>query len=126
MVEDLDSSAEISVIYEGPGQGAEEIMGGTLANFLVIRPNLPDKEAAVILNDPAAEWLAECLGVAATRAFRERAAAIVGELWIRHLYRAHRRIDSLSFLGRSTLEAHPEIIEGFERAWQLESDAKAA
>lgn len=126
MVEALDPTAELSVVYEGPGQGAEEIMGGTLANFLVVRSNLPDKEAAIILNDPAAEWLAERLGVAPSRAFRERAAAIVGELWIRHLYGTHQRIDSLSFLGRRALEVHPDLIESFERAWHAETGAKAA
>ncbi|GBD23028.1 hypothetical protein HRbin29_00679 [bacterium HR29] len=119
-------AAEIAVLYEGPGQGAQEIMGGTLANFLVVRPNLPDKEAAVILNDPAAEWLAERLGEAPTASFRERAAALLGELWIRHLYREHRRVDSLSFLGRAALEGHPELVAAFEQAWREGNLARAA
>ncbi len=118
MVQAPEAASELEIMYEGPGQGAEEIMGGKLANFLVVRPNLPDKEAAVILNDPAAEWLAERLGVEATDEFRERAAEVLGELWIRHLYREHRRVDSLSFIGRAALEAHPELVEAFERAWR--------
>ncbi|MCS7294517.1 MAG: hypothetical protein RMK15_04395 [Chloroflexota bacterium] len=123
MVQAPDVSADIDVWYEGPGQGAEEIMGGTLANFLVVRPNLPDKEAAVILNDPAAEWLAERLGVEPTKEFRERAAEVLGELWIRHLYREHRRVDSLSFIGRAVLEAHPELVQAFERVWRQRAAA---
>lgn len=118
MVQAPEAVTELTVQYEGPGQGAEELMGGTLANFLVLRPNLPDKEAAVLLNDPAAQWLAERLGETPTKAFRERAAAILGELWIRRLFERHRRVDSLSLLGRSALEAQPDLVAEFERRWR--------
>lgn len=97
------------VIYEGPGEGADTIMGASQANFIVVGPGA-DKECAVLLNDPGAEYLAEQLGAEMTEAWREAITAKLGEIVIEATLGASRHLDSVIFISRAILQAHPEYV----------------
>lgn len=102
---------ELVVRYEGVGSGADEIWGGTQANFLAFGGHLPaGKEVAVMLNDPAAAMLAETLGIENTPEFRAEAARRVGEAAIRGLHDRTRHLDPVITVSRATLETYPDLV----------------
>ena len=98
------------IVYEGPSEGAGELMGASLANFIIEGPGA-DKECAVMLNDPGAAYLAEKLGAQVTPEWREEITRKVGEVVLRAAIDAHRHVDSVVFISRAIFEAHPEYVE---------------
>jgi hypothetical protein len=98
------------IVYEGPSEGADMIMGASLANFIIETPGA-DKECGVMLNDPGAAYLVEKLGADETPEWREEITRRVGEVVLQAAIEAHRHIDSVVFVSRAILEAHPEYIE---------------
>ena len=97
----------MEVIFQGVGTTAgAEIVGGTLASFLV-RGRDHAKEVGVVLNDPAAEHLAGLLGEEDTPALRERLAAIAGQLWIERQIAAGRHVEAATVLAKARLD--PEL-----------------
>jgi hypothetical protein len=104
------AEAEYRIVYEGPSEGAEAIMGATLANFIIEGPGA-DKECGVMLNDPGAAYLAERLGVEQTPEWREQMTKRVGEVVLDAALQQKRHIDSVVFVSRAILEAHPEYVE---------------
>ena len=107
----MTPTAEPSAIrFESIGVGTE-LWGGTQANFLIVHTGHHAKEAAVVLNTPAAAYIAEFLGEADTPEFRALAAQHVGRLWLEHLEAAGRPVPSLVFLSKSALEAEPALLE---------------
>jgi hypothetical protein len=103
------STETASIRFEGIGVG-DEIWGGTQANFVVFRPGQHAKETCVILNDPAAAYLAGLLGEENTEEFRQRAARVIGHLWLEREVAAGRHIDSVHMVSRHTLEEAEEFV----------------
>jgi hypothetical protein len=85
-------------------------MGATLANFIIELPGA-DKECAVMLNDPGAAYLAEQLGAEETPEWREAATEKVGAAVLRAAIEESRHTDSVVFVSRAILEAHPEFVD---------------
>jgi len=104
------AETDYRIVYEGPGDGADIIMGASLANFMIEGPGA-DKECAVMLNDPGASYLAEKLSVEPTPEWREAMTRRVGEVMLQAALEASRHVDSVAFVSRAILEAHPEYIE---------------
>jgi hypothetical protein len=86
------------------------MMGATLANFIIEGPGA-DKECAVMLNDPGAAYLAEQLNVELTADWREAATAKVGKALLQAAIEESRHVDSVVFVSRAILEAHPEFVD---------------
>ncbi|MGH2611176.1 MAG: hypothetical protein ACRDHF_19010 [Tepidiformaceae bacterium] len=106
----------LTVQYEGIGSGAHEIWGGTQANFMVRGGMMAGgREVAVMLNDPAAAFLAEAVGAENTDDFRHEAAAKVGAAAIRERYERIGRVESIVTVSRATLEEHPALVEALRR-----------
>lgn len=103
----------LTIQFEGFTPGAD-VLGATQANFSVDRPGAHAKELSVLLNNPAAALLAEALGRDNTPEFRELAARIAGEAWVRHLITAGHRPESIIFLSRATLDGAPEFVESIK------------
>ncbi len=106
----VNDTTESSIRFEGIGVGTE-IWGGTQANFALFRPGLHAKEAAIILNAPAAAYLASQSGSQDTPAFQARAAEVVGRLWMARLVAAGKHIDSLIVLSREAIAESPAFAE---------------
>src|SRR5690606_30152533 len=98
---------EHRIVYEGAGEGADIIMGASQANFIVVGPGA-DKECAVMVNDPAAQYLAEQLGAELTPEWREAITAKLGKQVIEQTLKDGRHLSSVIFISRAVLEAHPE------------------
>lgn len=89
--------------YEGPGVGTE-LWGGTQANFQVFQPGAHAKEFAVLLQDAAAAQLASAAEAEDTPEFRERAARVVGALWLTRMIGAGRHVDPVAVLSRAAID----------------------
>lgn len=100
-----------AVRYEGSGQGADEIMGGSLSNFLIMQENANATEIAVLLNDPAAEFLAETFGQADSEEFRIEAGRVVGRLWLERELRRGQRIPPVVTISRALFDRHPDFVD---------------
>ncbi|MEO9256085.1 MAG: hypothetical protein ABI305_11120 [Tepidiformaceae bacterium] len=105
---------ETSVRYEGTAV-ATELWGMTQANFSVRIPGRRAKEVGVMLNDPAARFLATELGQEDTREFRVAASRHAGAYLLEKLLRAGLYIDGSVDLSERTLAAHPDILEHLKR-----------
>ena len=103
------AEAEYRITYEGPGDGSS-IMGASFANFIIEGPGA-DKECAVMLKDPGASYLAEQLGTDLTDQWREQATAKLGAAVLGAAMEESRHIDSVVFVSRAILEAHPEFVD---------------
>jgi hypothetical protein len=103
------ADSNVRIVYEGPGAGAE-LMGASQANFILLGPGA-DKEVAVLLNDPAAAFLAERLGVEPTGPWREAATREAGRAVIQHHLSAGGHLDSVLMISRATLERLPGVVE---------------
>jgi len=108
---------EITVRYEGTGVGTE-IWGMTQANFLVGRHGRAAQEVAVMLSNPAAEFLAEELGQDCTPEFRVEAAKHVGAIWTKQIFLSHGRVDPTVTVSRGTFEEHPELLGQVKAAFR--------
>ncbi|MGD9934921.1 MAG: hypothetical protein AB7T37_14565 [Dehalococcoidia bacterium] len=104
---------DLTIDFEGFTPGAD-VLGATQANFSVDRPGIHAKELSVLLNNPAAAYLAEALGRENTTAFREEAARIAGGAWVRRLLDAGHRPESIIFLSRATLAGAPDFVESLK------------
>ena len=107
---------EASIQFEGLGSGAHELFGGTQANFLINVPGRSDREIAVLVNDPTMEFLAERLGVENTQEFRDRAAEVVGRLWITRAMDRGLRVPPAITISRNLLEQNPDFVTEVEAA----------
>jgi hypothetical protein len=103
-------TGDATIKFLGFTPGAE-ILGATQANFAVDRPTTHAKELSVLLNAPAAAYLAEALGREDTPEFREDAAREAGLAWIAHCLAHGHHLDSVTFLSRPLLESTPSILE---------------
>jgi len=99
---------EATVTFEGIGTGTD-LWGGTQANFLVFRPGHHEKEAAVVLNGPAAAYLAGMLGREDDAAFRAEAARQIGQRWLESLIAQGHHVDSVAVVSRALLEREPGL-----------------
>ncbi len=106
-------TAPPTIRYRGPGEGAE-LWGGTQADFVLDSPNLPAREVAVLLQDAAAEALAQAASTANSPEFREQVAHAVGEAWLRGRIAERARIDSISVIAAATLAEHPDLTAAAE------------
>lgn len=88
-----------------------DIWGATQSNFLVALPGRHAKEAAILLNDPAAKLLAEAAGAENTEEFRAEAARVAGEVILRVRMESGWPIESIISVSRKFLEDEPEIAE---------------
>ncbi|MFN8617350.1 MAG: hypothetical protein U0837_09645 [Dehalococcoidia bacterium] len=109
------SASTGNVRFEGMGVGTE-IWGATQANFLVLVPPQHAKEAAVLLNDPAAKQLASALGVEDGEAFRAEAARALGELYLEDRLRAGKPIESVTTLSHAFFAERPDLFEAAQAA----------
>lgn len=100
----------VLIRYEGPGAGTE-IWGMTQANFTVGLPNEHMKELAVLLNDPAAEYLCKELGLEDTPENRDRIARDAGDYILRKHVDAGDRLYSTMPISMATLAADPSILD---------------
>ncbi len=98
------------VRFEGIASGTE-IWGGTQADFTIQAEGWPAKEAAVLLNDPAAALLAEAVGRENTEEFRNAAAEAAGRV-VFELEAAKRgSIDSLVMVSKAYFDLNPGVFE---------------
>lgn len=104
------TAPEIHVSFEGYGE-APEIWGSMQANFLVTQHGHHAQETAVLLNDPAAAFLAEVLGQKDDDTFRRQAARHVGQLWLEKLVNEGTHLAPAVSISRGALEAAPDFIE---------------
>lgn len=117
--------ASPSVAFEGMGEGTE-IWGGTQANYIVERPGHPAKEAAVILNDPGAAYLASLLGRENTPEFRADATRYLGQALLERMVATRGVIESLRMLGRADLDRDPALVEAVRQAFAAAEALAAA
>jgi len=101
---------ELTIEFERFTPGAD-LLGATQANFSIDRPGIHAKELSILLNNPAAAYIAEIVGRENTPAFREEAAIIAGKAWLRRLLDAGQHPDSIIFLSRSALDGAPDFVE---------------
>ena len=106
MVETMEARVE----FESIGT-ATEIWGGTQANFVVHRPGQHGKEVAIVLNAPAARYLAEALGQDDTLAFQESATRRVGQAWLERVVALGGHADSVIFISKAFLEREPGLLD---------------
>ena len=106
MVETMEASVE----FESIGT-ATELWGGIQANFVVHRPGRHGKEVAVVLNTPAASFVAEALGRPDTLEFQESATRLLGQAWLERVLMRGEHADSVVFISRAILEREPTLIE---------------
>ena len=104
-----------NVRFEGMGVGTE-IWGATQANFLVLMPPHHAKEAAVLLNDPAAKQLASALGLEDSAEFRADAARAVGQLYLEDRLAAGKPIESVTTLSHAFFNERPDLFEAAQAA----------
>ena len=104
---------DLTIEFEGFTPGAD-VFGATQANFSIDRPGIHAKELSILLNSPAAAYLAETLGRENTPAFHEEAARVAGAAWVRRLLDAGHRPESVIFLSRSTLDGAPDFVESLK------------
>ncbi len=109
------STSASNVRFEGMGVGTE-IWGATQANFLVLMPPHHAKEAAVLLNDPAAKQLAAAVGVEDGDAFRAEAARAVGQLYLEDRLAAGKPIESVTTLSHAFFTDRPDLLEAAQAA----------
>lgn len=98
------------VDFEGFGVGSE-LWGATQANFIVTIPGRPSKEAAVMLNSPAAKYLAEALGIEDSDESRRTLARAAGEAALKHALGRGDAVASVTTVSRALLESHPGLLE---------------
>ena len=103
------ASATTTIRYHGPGDGAE-LWGGTQADFVLDWPNRPAREVAVLLQDAAAEALAQAASADNGPDFRAAAARAVGEAWLEAQVERQGRIDSIVVISAATLAERPELV----------------
>lgn len=104
-----------NVRFEGLGVGTE-IWGATQANFLVSLPPHHAKEAAVLLNEPAAKQLADALGAEDTDDFRGEAARVVGEIYLEDRLAAGKPVESVTTLSQAFFSDRPDLFEAAQAA----------
>ncbi|MEZ4481292.1 MAG: hypothetical protein R3B97_09075 [Dehalococcoidia bacterium] len=75
---------DLTIEFQRFTPGAD-LLGATQANFSIDRPGIHAKELSILLNNPAAAYIAEIVGRENTPAFREEAARIAGKAWLRRL-----------------------------------------
>ncbi|MEO8538220.1 MAG: hypothetical protein ABI577_00675 [bacterium] len=102
------STSSGEVRFEGLSVGTE-IWGATQANFLVSFPGRHAKEAAILLNDPAAKLLSEATGRENTPEFRAQAAAIAGEIILLDRLEHGAPIESVMSLSGSFFAEEPAV-----------------
>ena len=103
-------TAEATIRYLGPGDGAE-LWGGTQADFVIDWPHRPAKEIAVLLQDAAASALAQAAGREDTADSHITAARAVGEAWLSAQVARERHLDSLVVISAATLRERPELVD---------------
>jgi hypothetical protein len=84
-------------------------MGASQANFIILEPGA-DKEVAVLLNDPAAAFLAQQLGAEPTAEWREAATRATGEAVIRSRLASGEHLDSLIMVSAATFQQQPDLL----------------
>jgi hypothetical protein len=102
------STSSGEVRFEGLSVGTD-IWGATQGNFLVSFPGRHAKEAAILLNDPAAELLATATGLENSEAFRRRAARVCGEMLLEDRLARGQVIESVFSLSGSFFAEEPEL-----------------
>ena len=103
------------VQFQGFSPGTE-IWGVTQANFLIKVPDRHEKEAAILLNDPAAKMLADASGHENTPEFREDAARTAGGIVFRAVVENDRNVDSIVMVSNAFFEQNPALLEQIKAA----------
>lgn len=103
------ASGTTTISYLGPGDGAE-LWGGTQVDFVLDWPRRPAREVAVLLQDAAAEALAQAASAEDGPDFRGAAARAVGEAWLEAQVEREGRIDSVVVISAATLAERPELV----------------
>ncbi|MCC6388903.1 MAG: hypothetical protein IT302_16140 [Dehalococcoidia bacterium] len=106
----MTTTTSVHVSFEGYGE-APEIWGSMQANFLVTQHGHHAQETAVLLNDPAAAYLAEILGQPDNDEFRRQAARHVGQLWLEKLVDEGVHLAPAVTISRGALEADAAFVE---------------
>jgi hypothetical protein len=101
--------------FEGYTPGTE-IWGSTQANFLIQYPGQHAKEAAVLLNDPAARLLAVSAGREDSQEFREEAAKVVGEAVLKDIVDRGAPLESIIMASAAYFDARPNVLAEAEAA----------
>lgn len=104
------ATATTTISYHGPADGAE-LWGATQADFVLDWPNRPAREVAVLLQDAAAEALAQAASAEDGPDFRAAAARAVGEACLQAQVEREGRIDSLIVISAATLAERPELAD---------------
>ena len=113
----MTTMAEPAMVrFEGIAPGTE-IWGGTQADFTIQAEGRTAKEAAVLLNDPAAAILAEAVGRENTEDFRADAAKAAGTVIFEREAAHGGDIESLVMVSKAYLETHPELLERVKAAF---------
>lgn len=95
---------------------APDLWGATQANFMVAVPGRHAIETAVMLNDPAATFLASELAADASEAFRQEMARTIGQLWLESAIARGGHVAPAITVSRATLQAEPWLVEKLRAA----------
>ena len=98
-----------TISFHGLGEGAE-LWGGTQADFVLDWPGRPAREVAVLLQDAAAEALAQAASAEDGPDFRAAAARALGEAWLEAQVERRGRLDSIVVISAATLAERPELV----------------
>ncbi len=109
------TESPFQIRFEGFSPGTE-IWGATQANFLISAQDRHSKEAAALLNDPAAKMLAADLGREDNPEFREAAARAVGQAALTELVAIGAPFDSALIISNAYLEEHPSVLNAAKAA----------
>ena len=111
----MATEAAPEIRFEGYSPGTE-IWGSTQADFLVQSSGQHAKEAAILLNDPAAKMLAEASGREDTPEFREEAARVAGQVVLEELVGRTVSLDSIITVSKWYFELNPGALERVKAA----------
>lgn len=109
------SATPAAVRFEGLSVGTD-IWGATQANFLVSQPPAHAKEAAIMLNNPAAKLLADALGVEDNEAFRAEAARVAGTLYLSERIAEDLPIESVASISHALFNERPDLFDAVQAA----------
>jgi len=96
--------------FEGFATGTDA-WGYTQANFLVRLPGRAAREAAVLLNHPAAVLIAAATGREESEEFRFEAVRAAGEAVLAEVIAGDENFQSILTVSKGYLDEHPSVLE---------------
>jgi len=109
------ADVELVIRYEGPGVD-DSLQAATQANFLVLRYGHAAVEVAVLVNHPAAAYVASTFGQGDDPETRAEVARILGRIWIARRHARVGRLEPILIVSRATFDEDPGLMEAIRQA----------